>query len=84
MQVGSHGQSVVLVQNMRCAGQVVSLVRGLWSIFGDFIEVVAAVAEIEQIPIIVIAPVLHVLAAKIREWMVRPLWRKELACGACC
>lgn len=41
-------------------------------------------AEVEQIPIIVVTPILDVLAAKVCGWMVGSLWWKELACSACC
>ena len=40
--------------------------------------------EIEQIPVVMVAPILHVLAAEVGEWMGRPLWRKELARSARC
>jgi hypothetical protein len=65
-------------------GQVVVLVCRFWPVFSDFIKVIAAVAEIEQIPVVMVAPILHVLATEVGEWMVRPLWRKELARSARC
>src|SRR5690242_6329351 len=83
MQVGSHGKCVVLVQDVWRTSQVVALAGSLWSILGDLFKVVTAVAKVEQIPVIVVAPVLHVLAAKICKWMVGALWWKKLACGAC-
>ena len=84
MQVGSQGQSGILVQHMGRVGQVVVLVCRFWPVFGDFIEIVAAVAEIEQVPVVMVAPILHVLTTEVGEWMVRPLWRKDLARSARC
>lgn len=83
MQVGSHGKCVVLVQDVWRASQVVALAGSLWSILGNFLKVITAVAKVKQIPVIVVAPVLHVFAAKVCKWMVRALWWKKLTSGAC-
>lgn len=70
VQIRAHGQSVVFIQNVWCVGQVVTLARSFGSVFSDLVEVVTAVAKVEQVPVVVIAPVLDVLAAEICKGMV--------------
>jgi hypothetical protein len=53
------------------------------SVFVHLFKIVAAVAEVEQIPGAMIAPVLGVITVEVGEGVERPLWWHELAHGTC-
>ena len=69
---------------MRHIGQVERLAVRLWAVLGDNVEVVTAMAEIEQVPGILVAPVLCVVAGGVDVGVLGTRRRKELAGGACC
>lgn len=56
----------------------------MWSVFSDLIKVVTAVTKIEQVPVVMVAPVLYMFTAEIGKRMVRLLRRKELTGSTCC
>jgi hypothetical protein len=59
------------------------LAVGLGSVLGNDIEVVTAVAEIEQVPGILVAPVLCVVAVGVDMGMLGAWRRKELSGSGC-
>lgn len=65
------------------SAQVEVLAVGLWAVLGDNIKVVTAVTEIEQIPGILVAPVLCVVAGGVDARVLSAWWRKELSGSAC-
>lgn len=68
---------------MRHSGQVVVLVESR-SVFVDLLKVVPAVAEVEQVPCAVIAPILRVLTAKLSKGARGALRWEKLAHSARC
>lgn len=61
MKIRSVGKCFILVQNVRHAAQIeVHVPRGTF--FGELLEVVSTMAKVEQVPRIVVAPVLRMVA----------------------
>jgi hypothetical protein len=65
---------------MRHGSQIVVLIEAR-SLFVHLLKVVATVAEVEQIPGAMIAPVLGVVALETGEGVERTLWWHKLAHG---
>jgi hypothetical protein len=65
------------------SGQIKRLAVSLGPVLGDDIKIVTAMAEIEQVPGIVVAPVLCVIAGGVDIRVLGARRRKELAGGAC-
>jgi hypothetical protein len=68
---------------MRHSRQVVVLIKS-GSLFGNFLKVVAAVAQIEKVPSAMVAPVLRVVTAKVGEGTEGALCWQELADSTRC
>lgn len=83
MKLRSRWNGGVVVSDVWHGAQVERLAKCVGSFLGDGVKVVATMAQIEQVPGVMVAPVLCVNVTISVKAVVRARWWKELAGGTC-